>query len=154
MEESNISNDKKDIQIIKKIFLHIVKPEYLPVGLVYESIQNINNLVNDSYDEICIGDLLDYIDYNEAMALLNLIRDKIKINGFITIQASDIYALSSSIAFNDIDVQTAKLVLYNQKKTIYTIYEIETELKNRNFNILEKKYINIFEYYIRATKNG
>lgn len=156
MEQSNISNSEKAIQNInqnKKIFLHILKPEYLPVGTVYESIQNIDKLSNDFYEQVIINDLLDYIDYNEASAILDSIINKLeKNNGEIIIQSSDLVRLSAAVMFNDIDIQTAKIVLYSNKKTIYTMSEIENELKNRNLEIVEKKYINIFEYYIRAIK--
>ena len=154
MEESHISDDQKDIQNInQKIFLHLIKPTYLPVGFTYESIQNLSNLIDSSYEEIYIGDLLDYIDYNESMALLDLIKNKLNSGGAIIVQSSDLYALSSAVVFGDIDIQTSKLVIYNEKKSMYTMHEIETELKNRQLSIIEKKYINIFEYYIKAIKN-
>lgn len=156
MEQSNISNSEKTIQNIvqnKKIFLHIIQPEYLPVGTVYESIQNLDQLENSYYEQIIINDLLDYIGYNEASAILDSIINKLQENlGEIIIQSTDLRQLSSSIMFGDIDIQTAKIVIYDNKKTIYTMSEIESELKNRNLKIIEKKYINIFEYYIRASK--
>jgi hypothetical protein len=156
MEQSNISNSEKTIQNIvqnKKIFLHIIQPEYLPVGTVYESIKNLDQLENSYYEQIIINDLLDYIGYNEASAILDSIINKLQENlGEIIIQSADLRQLSSSIMFGDIDIQTAKIVIYDNKKTIYTMSEIESEFKNRNLKIIEKKYINIFEYYVRASK--
>lgn len=153
MEEPNISNSQENIQNMnQQILLHIIKPEYLPVGATYESIQDIDKIKDNFYKQIIINDLLDYIDYNEASAVLDSILNKLDKHGEVIVQSIDIKHISSAIVFNDIDIQTAKAVLFNGKRTIYSMNEIENELKNRNLEIIEKKYINIFEYYIRAKK--
>jgi hypothetical protein len=155
MEKSDVSNNQKDVQTVdnKKIYLHIIKPEYIPVGSVYKEATNLDNLVDNFYDEIMINDLLDYMNYNEAMSLLDILKQKLANQGSIIIQSVDLKHLASSIVFSDLDIDIAKNILYNHKKTIYILKNIESELKNRKLNILAKKYINIFEYYIEAVKN-
>lgn len=152
MEESIVSDIKENIQNMK-IFLHFIKPEFLPVGFVYQNIQNIDQLHDNQYEEIMINDSLDYVEYSESTNILDILRNKLQSNGAIIIQSTDLVSLANAISFNDLDNQTAKLVLYaNHKKNIFTMNEIEIELKNRGFDVVEKKYINIFEYYIKAIK--
>lgn len=155
MAEPVVSNIEKDIQNIepKKLFLHLVKPEYIPVGTEYESISNIDNIKDNSCDEISINDLLDFLSYNEMSHILDSLITKLSNTGSLIIQSVDLYQMCSSVTFGDIDLDTIKMVLYQNKKSIYTLYDIETELKNRKLNIIEKKYINIFEYYIKAIKS-
>jgi hypothetical protein len=152
MEESNISNIEEDVQNQLNLFVNIVKPEFLPVGTKFVSASDIETVQDNSCEEIYIADLLDYVNYNEAMIILDDLVRKISLGGTLIIQSADLFLLSSAITFNDIDQQIAKMVLFNNKKTIYNLQEIESELKNRNLDILEKKHINIFEYYIKATK--
>lgn len=153
MEESNISSIEKDIQDIKsQLFIHLIKPEYLPVGTEFENVQNLDSILDGSCREIMINDLLDYLSYNNLNSVLDTIVQKLMNGGSLIIQSVDLYQLASSITFEDIDLHTSKIILYQNKKAIYTMYDIELELTNRGFSILEKKYINIFEYYIRAQK--
>lgn len=153
MEESNNTNNEKAIQnISEKIFLHFIKPEYLPVGTTFESIENITNISDSSYQEILINDVLDYLDYNQLSNILDAISNKLAQGGSLIIQSSDLNLLANAISFNDIDTSIAKSVLFNGKKNIYVMHELEKELLNRNLDIVEKKYINIFEYFIKAIK--
>jgi hypothetical protein len=154
MEKSNISNSQETIQNIdsKNIFIHVIKPEFIPVGMEFVLASNIDALQINYYEEIFVADLFDYMEYHEFTAILDLLLNKLSNNGSITIQATDLYQLSSAITFNDIDLETAKLVIYNNKKTMYNLKEIETELTNRYLEIIDMKYINIFEYFIKAHK--
>lgn len=154
MEESNIPSDKKDIQSIvtKKLFVHLLKPEYIPVGMEFVGIQDIDSIDDNSCVEIVINDLLDYVSYNDANNILDSLIKKLCTNGSLVIQSVDLYQLSCAITFEDIDLDTCKMILYQNKKAIYTMYDIQSEISNRNLDLVEKKYINIFEYYIRAQK--
>jgi|694.fasta_scaffold00568_30 hypothetical protein len=154
MAESTVPNNEKDVQDLnnKKLFLHLIKPDFISVGSEYESVTNIDTIPDNSCNEIIINDLLDYLSYNESTNILDLLINKLCTNGSIIIQSVDLYQLATAVTFNDIDLDTTKIVLYQNKKAIYTLYDIESELKNRKLNIVEKKYINIFEYYIKATK--
>jgi predicted SAM-dependent methyltransferase len=152
MEKSNISNSEKNIQNKLNLFIGIVKPEFLPVGTDFVAASDIATINSNSCEEIYVGDLLDYLEYNEAMIILDTLVDKLIVSGSLAIQSADLFLLCSAVAFSDIEQQIAKLILFNNKKTIYNMQEIQTELKNRNLDIVEKKYINIFEYYIKANK--
>lgn len=154
MEESNIPNNQENIQSIntKKIFVHLLKPEYIPVGTEFINIQDIDKADDNSFTEIVINDLLDYVVYNDTGNILDTLIKKLSTNGIITIQSVDLYQLSCAVAFEDIDLDTCKLVLYQNKRGIYTLYDIQSELLNRKLGVIEKRYINIFEYYIRAQK--
>jgi hypothetical protein len=155
MEESNISSVEKSIQSIdtvQKLFIHLIKPDFMPVGTVFKSVQDLDSILDNSCQEIVINDLFDYLSYNDSSNILDTLIKKLSSNGYIIIQSVDLYQFACSIAFEDIDLDTSKMILYPNKKAIYTLYDIELELQNRKLDIVEKKYLNIFEYYIRAQK--
>jgi predicted SAM-dependent methyltransferase len=155
MEELNISNSQKTIQdltVPSKIFLHLFKPDFLPVESTYVQINDLINYENNLFETIIINDLLDYLPYNETTNILNTIIDKLKIGGKLIIQSPDLYKLCCSCVFGDVDMETIKAVLYSNKKSINTIYDLQAEIKNRNMIIQEQRYVNIFEFYIEAEK--
>jgi hypothetical protein len=154
MEQHNISNITENVQNIenKNLFVHILEPEFLPIETVYVSISKLNEIPNSDIGNIFIGDTLDYIDYSEAANILDLVSEKMSTNNALIVQGADLFQLAVAISCHEIDEETAKEILYKHKKSIYNIYDIESELVNRKFKIVEKKYINIFEYYIKALK--
>jgi predicted SAM-dependent methyltransferase len=156
MEESNISNSQENVLDAVKsftdIFVHLSKPDVMPAGFSFLSASSLNDEKDDTYQTIYINDLLDYMSYNIGTSLLDSIANKLKSGGKLIIQAPDLYMLSSAITYHDVDESTAKSVLYSNKQTIYSMADIITELKFRKFNIVEMRYVNIFEYYLVATK--
>lgn len=151
MEKSNISDIEKDVQPInKKIFLHSVKPEFIPVGMTFELVSNIDYLSDKTYEEIAINDLLDYIPENQINDLIDKIYNKLCSGGCLSIQSIDYKLLASSIVFGDIDPPIAKALICGYRNNIHSMSELYQYINK--FRINEQKYINIFEYFIRATK--
>lgn len=135
------------------IYLHLYEPTNLPVGIEYVAIDSLNNYDNNSIQEIFITDLLDYYHENLAVKILSSILDKLQPGGKLHIQSTDLYQLSHAILSSSIDENTAKSILYPNKKSIYSMYNIETVLTQNNLSILEKRYINVCEYFILAQKD-
>lgn len=154
MEKHNLSTNEENFQDLKfqKIYLHLIKPELLPVGYDYLNIDHLDNINDNSLEEIVLNDLLDFFIYSDTTILIDKIISKLKVGGKVSIQSIDLYHLARSITFEDIDLDTVKMILYPTRKSIYTIYDMQTEFKNRQLDIIDKKYINIFEYYIAAQK--
>lgn len=138
---------------MKKIYFHIDNHDYLPVGVDFDNISNIENYDNESIHHILIQDLLDYYTDNEIRSLLTTISDKLNPNGLLSIQSIDIKQLCSAVTFGDISVDISKKLLYPNKKSIHEIYDIENLLLELGYKLQQKKYINIFEYYILASKH-
>lgn len=137
-----------------KIFFYINKPEILPVDITYDNISNIDNYADNSIENIMLNDLLDFYIQDISEQVLRLVSNKLKIHGNIEIQGIDLNELAISIANSQIDIETAKALLYqNGRKSIHNLYGIEIILKNLGYSIDQKKYINLFEYYISAKKN-
>lgn len=134
------------------IFLHVKKPHSLPVGVVYDNIINIDNYQNDTIENIMITDLLDYYVNDESVGVLQLIHQKLKAGGSIQIQAPDIKQLAVAILSEELSQNDVQDVLYPAKKSIHSIYDIENMAKDIGATIINKKYINIFEYYIVIQK--
>lgn len=137
-----------------KILFSIYPQHNLPQGMKYEDITNIDNYQDNSINSIVINDLLDYYSYNTDYDLLSLIKAKLIVGGSIEIQAPDIEELCIASANLKIGIDTIQSILYgDNKKSIHTIYDIINMLTKLGLQIIEKKYINIFEYYLLATKN-
>lgn len=151
MEESNISDIEKNIQSVnKKIFIHSIKPEFIPVGMVFESISNIDSLLDNTYEEIAINDLLDYISEDQINDLIEKIYNKLSTGGHLSIQSIDYKLLASSIVFGDIDPKIAKVLICGHRNNIHSMSDIRQYIDK--FRINEQRYINIFEYFVCATK--
>lgn len=136
-----------------QIYLHIENPKILPPDTEFEHISNIDTHQDGSIDTIIIHDLLDLYENNNINTILNNIKTKIKPGGNLILQSIDLKQMSIAIAFNNIDLQIIKNLLYPFRKSIYTLHEIEKILIDHGFNIINKRYINLFEYYLVVQKN-
>lgn len=136
----------------EKIYFHIDNQDFLPVGVRFEKINNIDKYDNETLEYILIQDLLDYYHKDDANTLLSVIKDKLKNNGLLSIQSLDIKQLCIAATFDEISVDFIKDILYPNKKSIRTINDTVNLLQNIGFKIEIKKFINIFEYYILAKK--
>lgn len=138
---------------MKSLFLHLMKPDMIPVDSVFHRIQDIENIPENSIDNIILQDSLDYMIEDNDAELLSNIRSKLVANGTLHIQSIDMKQFAIAIAFDDIEYGLAKKILYPYKRSIRSMKEIENLLIKHNFTIQNKQYINIFEYYILASKN-
>lgn len=120
----------------KKLFLYINNIYNLPSDTEYENITNIDHYTDNSINHIIINDLLDYYDYNTEYNLLQLICSKLHHGGQIEIQAPDLNELCITVASNKINDDLVKNILYKNKKSIHTIYDIENMLNNLGLIIL------------------
>ena len=131
---------------------HIDKPSQCPVGITFDYIKNIEIYDNESIDSIHIQDLLDYYSDDHISDFIQVLKSKLKNGGTITIQSIDIKQLSRAITFDEIEIQLVKQLLYPLKRSIHTLYEIESMFNAIGMKTISKKYINLFEYYIVITK--
>jgi hypothetical protein len=134
------------------IFFHISDPGLTPNGSKFDNISNILSYEDDSIEHILLQDLLNYYTEHEVNITLELIKQKLKPSGSVEIQAVDIKRLGIAIAFEEIPLNFVKQLLYPNKKSIFTMYDIITMLEKLNFKINIKKYTNSIEYYISAIK--
>lgn len=136
----------------EKIYFHIDNQDFLPVGVKFEPINNIDKYNNNTIEYVIIQDLMDYYPKDDAMVLISAIKDKLVVGGLLSIQSIDLKQLCIAVTFNEINTDLVKDILYPNKKSIRSINDIQILLKNLGFEIETKKFINIFEYYILAKK--
>lgn len=155
MEKSNLSDSQTNIYDVKsnnQILLLYNNPiQGLPSNIIYEHIDNINNINLVNYKHIILQDLLDFLSIDEINSLLKTIYEKIQQDSKIEIQSLEFKQLCIAVANEDINENIAKNILYS-RKTVNSIYEIENYIKLNGFKIDTKKYINIFEYNITGIK--
>lgn len=135
------------------IYTHLYVPDTLPVNVKYENLKNLYNYEDNSIDNIMITDILDYHTQDMCEKIFTSICNKVKIGGSIQIQSIDLSRLAISLASGEIDITTAKVALYPMKQSIYTLHDIEQLLLKNNFMIVNKRYINVIEYFVSAQKN-
>ena len=137
---------------MNKIFTHIYNPSKLPIGVVFQNFNSLKNNNDSSIQELMVSDMLDFFDYNESDEIMSSLLSKLSDGGTIEIQGSDINQLTISLINHDITVDDMRQILYPNKKSIRTMQEIQELLNRFNITIINKKYINVFEYYILAKK--
>lgn len=139
---------------MNNIFVHIIRPDMIPVGAQYVALSDLQQHENGTVDNIIIQDLFDYLYDVEINDILDTIHNKLTDTGQLHIQGTDLKQLSVAIAFDDIDVDLAKKILYPNKKSVNTLYGMKNALRDRKYTIDTSYYTNVFEYYIIATKNA
>ena len=136
----------------KSILFHVSDQELMPTQSTYAHISTIKDYDQNSIQEILYQDLCDYFLPQETETILQQAYNKLSVGGIIHIQGSDLRQLCIAVAFNMIDQSVVKNVLYPNKKSIHNLSEILDMMKKIGFKIDTKKYINIFEYYIKGYK--
>jgi len=136
----------------KLIFLHAENQELKPVNSRLVAIKNLDNYEDNSMSDVTIQDLCDFFDSDKIPALIDKIYHKLSKDSILHIQGSDLKQLGIAIAFNKLPYSVIKKVLYGGKKSIHTMGDIITILEENNFKIINKRYTNVFEYYIKAYK--
>lgn len=131
---------------------HVSEQELIPTQSKYAHISTIDTYDNNSLQNILYQDLCDYFTADDTQNILQKAYDKLSSGGTIHVQGTDLRQVSIAVTFNMIDENIIKNVLYPNKKSIHFLSDILSIMKNIGFKIQIKKYINVFEYYIKASK--
>lgn len=154
MEESNISNDETNIHNVKTdqiIFLYHNPIQGLPANILYQDINQLEDIDLAEYKHIILQDLLDFYPDTDIISVLSTLFNKMLTGSKLEIQGVDLKQLCVAIANDDVDENLGKSIIYS-RKTINNIYDIQNYLLECGFTIDTRKYINIFEYNITAIK--
>lgn len=138
----------------KKIFLYHSPIDILEDKYDYMDIKELNNINDNSISSnIFIFDLLDSISFQEADHILKQIQSKIVSKTILEIQSIDIFCLSSSLLNKQIDIEMYNNLIFGTgKRHIKSLEKIIDLLKINNYNILETKFMNGIQYYVKAEK--
>lgn len=129
-------------------FFHVISHELQPPNCEGDNLANIDNYPDNSFHNIYVQDVFDYIPQKDHATTIEKIYNKLVDGGALHIQAPDLKHLANAIVFNNVSVPLAQEILYPNKASIHTIYSILHLLEDHKFAIINKKYVNIFEYYI------
>lgn len=138
----------------KKIFLYHSEIDILEEKYNYIDIKKLDEIENNSLSsDIFIFDLLDNVTLEEADSILKKIKNKILSKTILEIQSIDIFSISSSLLNKHIDIEMYNNMIFNTgKKHIKSLERIVDLLKLNNYSILETKFINGIQYYVKAEK--
>lgn len=154
MAEFNISDSQTNVYDVKSdkiLLLYNNQIQGLPANIIYQNINDLDNIDIENYKHIIIQDLLDFYPETSVTQVLLSIYNKMSLDSKIEIQGIDLKQLCVAVASEDVDETLAKNILFSRKNT-NTIYDIQTYLKEVGFKIDTRKYINIFEYNITGIK--
>ena len=113
-------------------------------------INRIDELENNSVENMYIQDLLDYTLPSEQPALLEKIAEKLNNKGLLYIQAPDIKQLAIALTFDKVNIELAQMLTYKERVFMHSAQNIIDLLSVANYKLITQKYINIFEYYFTA----
>lgn len=138
---------------MKNIFLHMIKPDMIPIDFEFCSLENFDKIEDASIDNLIIQDMLDYIVDGLESDIVSSIHSKMSPGGLLHIQSIDLKQLGIAIAFEDVDISLVKKILYPYKKSIRNMKDAQNLFLANKFNIQNSKYVNVFEYYICLSKD-
>lgn len=136
-----------------KLFVSNYDTSNVPTGYDLYHYEKLSEINDKSLDEIFISDILDYYTDNNIPAVLSSLIAKIKHSGKLHIQSIDLeqfcFYLSNKVISTD-----KKYLLFNNKNNIQTLASLcNILLQNRYLQIISRKYLNGFEYYIELQIN-
>jgi hypothetical protein len=138
----------------KKIFLYHSEVDILEDKYNYMDIKKLDDIEDDSISsDLFIFDLLDSVSLQEADSILRKINNKILPKTTLEIQSIDIFSISSSLLNKHIDIEMYNNMIFSTgKKHIKSLERVTDLLRLNNFSILETKFINGIQYYVKAEK--
>jgi|LakMenE18May11ns_1017448.scaffolds.fasta_scaffold9949398_4 hypothetical protein len=138
----------------KKIFLYHSEVDILEDKYDYMDIKKLDDIEDDSISsDLFIFDLLDSVSLQEADSILKKINNKILSKTTLEVQSIDIFSISSSLLNKHIDIEMYNNMIFSTgKKHIKSLERVTDLLRLNNFSILETKFINGIQYYVKAEK--
>lgn len=126
---------------------------------VLGSVSNLDEFVDDAeIDELVAIDVIDYLPANELDNVLDNWIRKIRHGGSVTVGGVDIREVAKALAFQQIDITTANLLLYGSqqspceyRKATLTLQKLIDVFKSRGFKIIQKR-LNNYYYHVKAER--
>ena len=110
-------------------------------------------LVDGSVESLYLGDVLDFVDFQQRLQVVMTLLQKVKYDGEIVISGLDALAISMSFATGTINLQQYNQVGFNGRRSCGDTDEIIGVLKNSNFDIVRHNRHNN-GYHIQATRRS
>jgi len=125
-----------------------------PKDYRYHSLDELENLPDSQYENIYIGDLLDYIPPDQIQELLAKISKKLAKDGKLNIQGPDILQMCWYCSKFNLDISKFRYIIFQTgKKICYTLDEVVSMVSTTDLKIESASYINAYEYSIMVVQN-
>ena len=143
------------MQTNNTIYLHIIEPENIPDNFEFLSVKEFLKKKKKKYQDIFIGDLLEYFTNDTATDLFKTIISKLDKGKKLYIQGVDIKAVANSFVMDQIaEVIFDALVLGKGKKQTVSFYRAKGLIDTvSELDILSIKLMSSIHYYIECVKN-
>tara|TARA_R110002074_G_scaffold365945_1_gene539729 strand:- start:734 stop:1150 length:417 start_codon:yes stop_codon:yes gene_type:complete len=116
--------------------------------------QNMKEIEDDSIDNLYLHDCLDFVIIDQHSEVLQILRQKLKDNGLLHIQAPDLKQLAIAITFDKIKIEISQLILYKSRLFLHTAQNIKDILEHNQYIIMKQKYVNVFEHLFICSKSS
>jgi len=139
---------------MKKIALLLHEEADYPKGYNTNLINELEDLKENTYEDIYIGDLLDYFDTEKSIELLLDISSKLKEKGLLHIKAPDLMQMCWYVYKTNLDLPKFRYVLYDTKRTIsYSMNELILILTDvKGITVQSASFCNGYEYSVTVRK--
>lgn len=136
----------------KKILISMDESNNIPSSFSVVLYKDIETLEDESLDELFLSNLLDSFKDSEIIGAFGEVFSKVSVRGKIHIQSIDIdqfclYFSSRILEFDE------KNILYSGQKNIQSM-AVLLKIIDKHFpcQVLAKKYVNGYEYYLLLEK--
>jgi hypothetical protein len=144
------------MQANNTIYLHIIESENIPNNFEFLSIKEFLKKKKKKYQDIFIGDLLEYFTNDTSADILKTIVSKLDKGKKLYIQGVDIKAVVNSFVMDEMGEMVFDMLVFgNGKKQTVSFYKAKTLIDTiPELEILSIKFINSIHYYIECEKNA
>jgi hypothetical protein len=135
-----------------KIHIHDEKESCIEgcLSITYNSLEKLNDVIDNSCDYIFANNIFDKFLIENFDSVLNLITQKLRLNGTLIVSGADIKLISRAI-YNDLMDLTQVSTIISDKKSINSALNVIEKLESKNLKIITTKILG-YNYEIFCTR--
>lgn len=137
-----------------KIHIHDEKENCIDgcVSITYNSLEKLNDVINNSCEYIFANNIFDKFLEQDFDLVLNLITQKLRLNGTLIVSGADIKIISRAIHNDLMDLKEISNII-SDKKSINSALNVISKLESKNLKIITAKILGC-NYEIFCVRQG
>ena len=137
-----------------KILIHDEKETCIDgcLSITYSSLEKLNDIIDNSCEYILANNIFDKFLEKDSEAVLNILIQKLRLNGVLIISGADIKIISRAI-YNDLMTVKEVSDIISDKKSINHALNVIEKLESKRLKIVTTKIVD-YNYEIFCTRQG